>query len=229
MMRLMLLCGATLALACLPAAATADWSDNFDSYANDSSLHGQGGWKGWDNDPAWTAYVRDDQALSLPHSAEIAAASDLVHEYNYAGGQWTYTAYVYIPGNFAGTSYFLIQNMYNDGGPYNWSIQCPMNSATGMITDDYVAGSGLPLIYDQWTEIRVEIDLDNDWREVYYGGALLGAYTWTTGVDSLLNIASVDLYANGSSPVYYDNMSLVPEPAACVLLALGAVLGLRRR
>ena len=29
-----------------------DWSDNFDSYATGSQLHGQGGWKGWDNNPA---------------------------------------------------------------------------------------------------------------------------------------------------------------------------------
>ena len=29
----------------------ANWSDNFDSYATNSSLHGQGGWKGWGNDP----------------------------------------------------------------------------------------------------------------------------------------------------------------------------------
>ncbi len=41
------------AFLCMPAIAFGQvpWSDDFDSYANDSALHGQGGWKGWDNDP----------------------------------------------------------------------------------------------------------------------------------------------------------------------------------
>ena len=74
------------------------WSDNFDSYATNSSLHGQGGWKGWANDPAATAYTRDTQALSAPNSVEIMTTSDLVHEYTgYDTGVWYYTAMQYIP------------------------------------------------------------------------------------------------------------------------------------
>ncbi len=70
----------------MPAApgsspALANWSDNFDSYATDLSLHGVGGWKGWGNDSAATAYTRDTQARSTPNSVEIVGASDLVHEY----------------------------------------------------------------------------------------------------------------------------------------------------
>ena len=227
-MRALLLFGAMAVLALMSTSAIAQWADDFDSYETDISLHGVGGWKGWDNDPAWTAYTRDEQALSPPNSVEIVDNADLVHEYGYAGGQWTYTAMQYVPSNLSGMSYFIIQNMYNDGGPYNWSIQIPFDSATGLLTDDHTGGT-LPIIYDAWTEIRVEIDLDTDWREVYYGGALLGARTWTTGDASLLEIGSVDLFANGASPVYYDDMSLVPEPASCLLLALGAMLGLRRR
>jgi hypothetical protein len=74
------------------------WEDDFDSYADGSSMHGQGGWKGWDNDPAWTAYVTSAQARSSPHSVSIAGDSDLVHEYSgYTSGDYIYTAYVYIP------------------------------------------------------------------------------------------------------------------------------------
>jgi hypothetical protein len=74
------------------------WSENFDSYALGSSMHGQGGWKGWDNDPTWTAYVSDDQARSTPHSLDVKEDCDLVHEYDgYTTGQYVYTAYVYIP------------------------------------------------------------------------------------------------------------------------------------
>jgi hypothetical protein len=74
------------------------WEDDFDSYADGSSMHGQGGWKGWDNDPAWTAYVTSTQAKSTPNSVSIAGNSDLVHEYSgYESGDYIYTAWVYIP------------------------------------------------------------------------------------------------------------------------------------
>lgn len=76
------------------------WSENFDSYADGSSMHGQGGWKGWDNDPSWTAYVTSAQARSSPQSVNIAGDSDLVHEYSgYTSGDFIYTAYVYIPSD----------------------------------------------------------------------------------------------------------------------------------
>ena len=51
------------------------WSDNFDSYTTGQFLDGtpdDGGWKGWDDDPQFGAYVVSDQALSTPHSVEIA-------------------------------------------------------------------------------------------------------------------------------------------------------------
>jgi hypothetical protein len=74
------------------------WSDNFDSYADGSSMHGQGGWKGWDNDPIWTAYVTSAYSQSSPHSVDIKEDADLVHEYSgYTTGQYTFSAYVYVP------------------------------------------------------------------------------------------------------------------------------------
>lgn len=64
------------------AFAQAPWSDSFDTYAAGSQMHGQGGWKGWDNNPAWRALVCDAYARSSPNSVEIVGASDLVHEYS---------------------------------------------------------------------------------------------------------------------------------------------------
>ncbi len=231
LMRIPLLLGAMTVLACLPATAVGQWLEDFDSYANGSSMHGQGGWKGWDNDPTWTAYVTDVQSRSSPHSVEIAGNSDLVHEYCGATfGQWTYTAWQYIPSDMSGESYFIMQNTYNDGGPYNWSVQLDFISASGMLVGDCGAADNvtMPYITDQWVEIRVDIflDPDDDWTQVYYNGTLLdsaalpdhpvlgGGYSWTGGVfgggGGILNIGSVDLFANGATPVYYDDISLVP-------------------
>jgi hypothetical protein len=61
------------------------WSENFDSYTLGQYLNGtsdDGGWKGWDNDSAFGAFVVDIKAKSGPHSVEIVEIVDLVHEFS---------------------------------------------------------------------------------------------------------------------------------------------------
>jgi uncharacterized repeat protein (TIGR01451 family) len=68
--------------------------------------------------------------------------------------------------------------------------------------------------------LRVEIDLDNDSQSFYYGGQLLYSGSWTDEVSGggSLNIDTIDLFANGASPVYYDDIGLSgPPPAVCGL------------
>ncbi|MGB2986860.1 MAG: FG-GAP repeat protein, partial [Phycisphaerae bacterium] len=206
--------------------AVPDWFEDFDSYALGSGMHGQGGWKGWDNNPAGDAYVANAQALSAPHSVDIAGNSDLVHLYcGHTSGDWTYTAWMYVPGNFqsGGTtdrgSYFILLNTYNDGGPYNWSVQLHADSDTNTFIRDGVSPTSLPLITDRWVKVEVDIDVDpgGDLYRVFYGGFELGtAESWTAGVfgggGGVLDIAAVDLFANGSTSVYWDDLSLKPGP-----------------
>jgi len=193
-----------------PGIASADWAENFDSYALGSGLHGQGGWRGWDGNPAADAYVSDAFAHSSPHSVSITAASDIVQAYSgYSTGLWIFTAWVYVPTDFSGTSYFLLLNTYGEGGPYNWSNQVSFVSASNTVVSEPELAS-LPLILGQWVELRVEIDLVADRQIMYYDNQMLYDKSWTDGIsgDGALNIACVDLYANNASPVYYDDMSL---------------------
>ena len=68
---------------------------------------------------------------------------------------------------------------------------------------------------DQWVEIRVEIDLDNDTQSFFYNNVLLYSGTWSGEVSGggVTSIGAVDLFANGSSVVYYDDLSLAPGTA----------------
>ena len=189
------------------------WEDNFDSYALGSSMHGQGGWAGWENDPAWTAYVTDDQALSTPHSVDIVGAADLVHEFTGANsGIWTFTTHVYVPSDQVGNSYFILISDYQ-GTASKWAVQTWFDTDQMLFTHD--DGDFLPLITDEWVEIRVEIDLDADWHELYYDDDLLYEKAWTAGPfnagDGILNIGCVDLFSYETDSVYYDDMSLVGE------------------
>jgi hypothetical protein len=203
------------------------WSDDFSSYSLGQFLDGgpdDGGWKGWDSDPTYGAYVVDVQELSVPHSVEIVGNSDLINEYSgYTSGQWTYTSWVYVPSDFSGNSYFMLLSDYEDyqGEGNKWQFVMRFD-ADNQIVESENDGNSLILITDQWVEIRVDIDLDSDWFQLYYDGDLLVEREWTAGwnyaYDGYLKIDAVDLFASGASAIYYDDMSLTgetPIPAIC--------------
>jgi MYXO-CTERM domain-containing protein len=225
--------GAIVVAVALCATPTlADWSDNFDSYDTGVSVHGLGGWTGWQGDAGATAYTSDTMAYSAPNSLDVNTTSDLVQQYSgYTSGQWTYKAKQYIPDDFTGESYFILLNTYDlHTSTFNWSVQIRFDADDEIVESEFESAQ-LPLITGQWVEVRAEIDLDADTLDLYYDGQLLSSKVWTDGVtgDGALNIAAVDLYANGASPIYYDDMALTPEPASLGLLVLAGLVALRRR
>jgi hypothetical protein len=194
--------------------------DAFDSYEVGFGLHGQYGWKGWDNNPAADGFVTDAQVHSLFNSLEVAGPTDLVQEFDFPLGRYTLTAWQFVPADFESAcdpsglycgSFLILLNTYQDGGPYNWSVQLHADSLTGSFIRDQEVPAALPLVTEQWARIDVLIDLNTDLYRVYYRGIELGtAASWTAGVygggGGALDIGALDLYANGSSPVYYDDI-----------------------
>lgn len=214
--------------ASLSVGAMANWSDDFDSYSNGDQLHGLGGWAGWDNSSAAGALVSNAHSASSPNSAEIAAGSDLTHQFTGAtSGPWAFLGKVYIPTAYTGSSYFIMLNTYNHGGPYNWSVQLHFDGDTNTATDDNGTATPVAFARDTWMDFRVDIDLDNDSRTVSLDGNVVSTGSWTGG-SGALNVGAIDLFGNGAGNVYYDDLALVPEPTTICALALGA-LALRRR
>lgn len=217
--------GVAVALAC--SGAQAQWSDNFDSYPDGTILDGVGGWTGWDGtgDPG---VVTSKQSRSGPHSVEISGAADAVHPLSgYTSGQWTLFAWNYIPRDgLTADTYFIVNNEYAHGGPQQWSLEMQFDVATGTVIDDFRGGSA-PIVFDQWAQLRFEIDLDADTVDSYYNGTLVssGQYAIRGGPAA---IANIDLFTTGALS-YYDDMLLVPAPASAMLLVLGAGAAMRRR
>jgi hypothetical protein len=177
-----LLLGVVCALM-VPAMAMANWTDNFDSYAL-GTINGQGGWKGWDGAAGAAGIVTNFMSLSTPQSQQINGPADSVQEYSgYTTGTWTYTAWQYIPASYTGQSYFLLLNTYNDGGPYNWSLQVQFDSTTNTVISEFDALS-LPIIRERWVQLRDEIDLTLNTQSFYYDNQLLVTKSWTEGLRS---------------------------------------------
>ncbi len=219
----------------VPSVASAVFAEDFDGYVTGSQLHGQGGWKGWDNDPTWSAPTSALYSVSPVNSAEIGGSADLVHEFNATGGVWQFSTMQFIPNGSTGQNYFILLNEYSDGGPYDWSVQLNCDSNTGRIVSDLGGGASLPIMYGQWVELKFDIDLNANTVDEYYGGALLSSHQWDD--DASNTIGAIDLYGNGASPVYYDDLRLIqpnhaiPAPGAMLLgsIGVGLVGWLRRR
>jgi hypothetical protein len=205
----------------LVSGASGQWSDNFDSYADGTVLDGVGGWEGWDGDGSVAATVTSAQSRSGPHSVVVTNNDDAVHQFSgYTSGQWTFTAYQYVPSGLDGPTYYLVQNVYNHGGPYDWAVQLVFDPATDEVHEDmqdfYGSGSNyVTAVYDQWVEIRSEIDLDTNYVETYYNGELVASGDWDTNLDGEIAIANLDLYAPHAASVYYDDISLQPAGGDC--------------
>jgi len=196
-----------LALAGVCSLATAqEFSENFDSYTAGAALHGVGGWKGWDDAAGAGATASSKYAFNGKNSVEIGPASDFVHEFTPKGGIWEFTAMQYIPSGLTGIQYFIMLNWYSSGR--DWSVQVQFNLADGTITSDQPAttNSGKKVVFDKWVKIRLIIDLNTNYVDMYYDGVKTGSGVWDDNVHGTLE--AIDLYGNNASPIYYDDLQL---------------------
>ena len=199
-------------------AGAAEFSEDFESYVPGSNMHGRGGWKGWDKVPAVGALVSNLYARSGGNSVQIASTSDLVHEFSLSEGKWVLSAWQYIPSAGQGTTYFILLNTYEDNGPKDWSVQTQYNQTTGAITPWRGAtGADAEIIYDRWVQIRFVIDLTENTFAEYYNGTQIATGEWDNDAHGTLQ--AIDLYGNGASPVYYDDIRIhdgtIPVTGPC--------------
>lgn len=206
--------------------------EDFEDYPLPANLHGLNGWTGWDNNPAFDAPVQNAQARSGSNSVFIAGATDLVHPICHADeGAWSFSAWQYIPSDFSSGgggglagSYFVLLNTYTVGShpTSDWSVQIQIDSNDNMLKVFHGANFNrihVPYDDDRWAKIQIIIDIEEDWTRVYYDDDLVTAYQWTGGVfgngGGASDIAAVDLYANGSSGLFYDDLRLEKIDPPC--------------
>ncbi len=198
---------AALVLACLCAGVSAEviYFEDFESFATGTVLHDVAGWEGWYGDAAAAASVSDKFAFSGTQSVEVDGSTDGVQVFDITEGKWVLTAMQYIPSGTTGTTRFHMQNQYRDGA-IGRSVQWSFSLANGVVGDDYDETASASIIYDTWIELKLIIDLDNDLLEQYYNGQLISSRAWVYSGSA--QIQSIDLFGNGASSVYYDDIKI---------------------
>ncbi len=187
------------------SVSVADWSENFDSYAAGSGLIGQGGWEGWDGSTAPDAFVTTTQFISAPNAIDIEPTSDVVQEFDITAGSWEITAWNYIPSGSTGKQYFILLTMY-DGGSSDWALDLEFDSDASVVS--VIEGTATAgIVYDTWVEVKVEINLGTNLQSIYYNGVFLETIDWSTS--GILELDALDLFSDGGSSIYWDDIDLV--------------------
>ncbi len=192
-----------------------DWSDGFEGYSNGQVLFHVGGWTGWDDLEAVCGSASPAFAHTGSRSILAEGADDAIHPFTgLTSGSGTISAWVYIPvGSFISDTYFIFQNVYNHGGPYDWCIELQFDfegdagGGPGTVADDLRTETNFPPIaFDQWVEIRCEVDIDNDTITTYYNNVEVS--TGILFVDAgVPEIANIDLFTLGTA-TYYDDIAV---------------------
>ena len=202
--------------------------ETFDTYLNGSTIIGQGAWVGWEQVGTADANVTNAEAFSDPHSLVMGGATeiDLVPQFTGAtSGLWNVDVMTYVPGaadtGTADVGFLARHKGFLGATDTQWFGAISLNMQSGMVNNNVV------IIRDQWILAEANFDIDAQTYDILYNGALADSGSFT-GSDSAL--VGFDFFTPAdASTMYFDNLSVIPEPASLSLLGLAGICLLRRR
>ncbi len=233
-------------LAMTATGALAQYHEDFDSYPPGSQIVDQADWLLWADDATDAsnggALVSGTISSSPGNSLQISGVdavpglnSDVVWQFGpITSGVWTFTANVYIPNDADLGEQDLCWMAVHPGDPPGTGIDWIGGPIMAFHLDTGLIDAG-PAQFARgvWKEVKIVTDVDNLTYDTFYDGApLVVGGTW----DGPNQVEALDLWANnggtGCSPIYYDDLSMVPEPTTVVMLlglGFGALVRRRRR
>ena len=175
----------------------------------------------WTNSPgsAEDALVSDVVASSGSNSVVVQENQDLILIMDdYTTGVISYDMKMYVPSGYCG--YFNLQKTSTPA--QEWAFQAYYQT-NGEVVIDAGAEAAFTHSFDHdvWNDIKVIVDLDNDWATYYFNGTEIGGYQWTLGTfgdPGLLQFGGVNLFGGANQtqptdvPMYYFDDVVISEP-----------------
>ena len=198
---------------------SAEISEDFEMYTSGEQLvleaqaNGIDYWTTWDNAPGSPTdpYISSDQASSGSNSVVIEGLNDAVMLLgNKTSGAYDIDMKVFQPSGYFG--YFNVLQDFA-GANSQWGMQVYFD-AGGLGTVD-AGGQGAGVFnynYDEWIDLKISVDLNNDFAEFFVNGSSVVTWVWssgTFGTGTLNQLSAIDFYAwdvNGTPKTYYDDV-----------------------
>lgn len=187
------------------------YEDDFDSYNADDQLVLQNpiNWVTWALGPGSSddPFVVTEQASSNPNSVKITGTNDIVLLLgDQTAGKYNVMFKIYIPAGNQG--YFNILHLFA-GSNSEWGLQVYFDmGGIGIVDGDGGGAGAFTFNYDEWIDVLVNVNLDDDWCMFYINDDLVHEYQWSKGTfgnGTLNQLGGLNLYAwsDGAPPLYY--------------------------
>jgi FlgD Ig-like domain len=192
-----------------PATAIAE--DDFDSYSDGDylSVVSPVQWSTWNSMPGSgeDVIVTNAQASSPQNSILVEDDNNILLNMNdYIDGIYSIDLDMYIPSGFSG--YYNVQKTSIPGEELGFQIYFQTDGTT-IIDAGAASAATFNYYHDEWLNLRLVIDLDNDWCDFYYNGNHGIGFQWTLGafgVPGLLQLGGLNFQA-----LAYSTTSDIPE------------------
>ena len=191
------------------------WFEDFETY-NSGNIDSQSNeWFGWDNTNSGVD-INTPGFNNSYQSILVSQGDDVVHEFGGLNtGNGALIFWMMIPSSDNAGAYFNILHDYNASNS-NWAFEVYFASSQSGASSYVAADSDVEFnaIYDQWVEVRNEININNNTIEFYYNDQFIHSWNWSdgsAGESNVLGALNLYGYCTGASCVgraMYDNIEL---------------------
>ncbi|MBN2682583.1 MAG: T9SS type A sorting domain-containing protein [Bacteroidales bacterium] len=160
-------------------------NENFDAAISGSGVAGQIGlpFSTWSGTTGGTEdpIVSNEQSSSANNSVKIVNDNDLIIHFNdLESGRYLLSFNIFVvTGNIG---YFNLLSNF-DGNDSEWAMQVFFNSdGTGTVDGGGLAASGFAFLHDTWIDVKVVLDLDDDFATLYLDDNEILSWQYSKGV-----------------------------------------------
>lgn len=239
-MRKTLLLAGTVLLSAALSAQTTLFSDDFESYTADQGIAGQSDSDAWflwnESNPDFDANVVDTVAFSGTQSVALDQSTTddivyLVDETALSSGVYSLNFKMFIPTGQEG--YFNCMHLweYDNTNNYEWAVDVFFGNGSMTWVTGGTEGGALSFNHDEWLDIEVFIDIDNDNAALRLNDTEAVNFQWSLnnsdGSAGSNTWQVVNFFAYGPSEMnglyYIDDFTVIQDPVTNVSEATQAL------